>query len=428
MFFRYKQQFLHWQDVNLKSIIHNVTCKLKKDYSYEGPFFLYHKDILHQRVSYFTQIFPDSPLYFSVKSLSNISILKELRQHRQVGLDVVSGGEIHRGLQAGFDPQSMVFAGVGKTSKEIRLATEKKIKSIHVESLSELKKIIEIAQNEQKTIQIALRLNPNIDTTTHQYILTGTQETKFGIDYREIDEAIKLILSQNETTIQLTGLHVHLGSQIMETKPYQDALSFLCNFLEKNKELTIHHLSLGGGFGIDYDAVLHNDDIHEFPLEELAKALLTHNVNRYQISFEPGRFISAPIGLLICQVLYIKPKSGYQIAITNAGMSELIRPTLYRVKHRPLNITIDNPKKIKYDIVGPICETGDFLAKGVHLNCLQENDYLAITQAGAYASSMSSYYNSRPLVPEIFMDNRGYFEVIRKPQKEEDLFLNEIFI
>ena len=428
MFFRYKEKFLYWQDINLELITHDVVCKLKKHYCYEGPFFLYHKDILHQRISKFTQVFPNYPLYFAVKSLPNIGILKELRQYRHMGLDVVSGGEIHRGLQAGFDPQSMVFAGVGKTAEEIRLAIHKKIKNIHVESLSELKKIIEIAQIEQQSIDIALRLNPDIDTPTHQYILTGTQETKFGIDSREIDEVIRLILSQNETTIQLTGLHVHLGSQIMETQPYQDALSFLCNFLEKNQELNIDHLSLGGGFGIDYSAILHDDDVQEFPLEKLATAISTHKGNQYQISLEPGRFISAPTGLLICQVLYIKPKSEYQIAITNAGMSELIRPTLYHAKHRPLNIVIDSSKKIKYDVVGPICETGDFLAKGVYLNYLQENDYLAITQTGAYASSMSSNYNSRPFVPEILADNQGNFEVIRTPQTTEDMFSNEIFI
>ncbi len=427
MFFQYKHESLYWQDIKLKEITNDIVCKLQKNYEYEGAFFLYHKNILHQRVSDFIRVFPNSLFYFSVKSLSNINILKELCQYKKVGLDVVSVGEMHRGFQAGFDAERMVFSGVGKTEKEIQFAIQKRIKSIHIESLSELKKVIEISKQEKISSQIALRLNPSIDTFTHEYIATGAQDTKFGIDSRELDDALQLIIQATEQTIQLSSLHIHLGSQIFDAEPYIKALIFLNNFLEKHQYLNIHNLSLGGGFGIDYKSILLHEKINKFPLEKLSVLLAKNNKNNYKISFEPGRFISAPSGLLMCRVLYIKPKAGCHIGITNAGMSELIRPTLYQAEHRILNIVTHTQEKKKYDIVGPICETGDFFVKGASLNTLREGDYLAVTHAGAYASSMSSNYNSRPFVPEVLIDNRGNFQIIKKPQRYKELFINELF-
>ena len=426
MFFEYKHQTLYWKNLNLERLLENIRCKLEKNYEYLGPFYLYHKKILHERISLFTDVFPGYQLYFAVKSLSNIHILRELRPYRQVGLDVVSGGEIYRGIQAGFSGKQMVFAGVGKTAEEIRLAAAHGIKSIHVESLSELKKIVEISHEGAQTISVALRLNPDIAAPTHKYIETGKGDSKFGIDTKEIDEALSLLRSSER--VRLSGLHVHLGSQLMEIEPYQNAFSFLERFIKKHELFKIKTLSLGGGFGIDYERVFTNDEVREFPLAGLARSLNEHNQEGYEISFEPGRFISAPAGVLVSRVIYIKPKKDRYIAITDAGMSELIRPALYGAHHKILNVSLHTKDKKKYDIVGPICETGDFFSKGAHLYSLQENDHLVITQAGAYAASMSSHYNSRPLIPEVLAGGEDDFQIIRRPQKKEELYECEAFI
>ena len=424
MFFEYNQNTLFWEEINIGDLLQKINHHLKDEYDYEGAFFVYNKKMIIKRIFTFQEYFPKSKLYFSVKSLSNIHILENVIKELKVGLDVVSGGELLRAVRSGYSGDQIVFAGVGKTSQEIKTALQCSVKSIHVESLSELKKIEEIISSENKTAQIALRLNPNISVSTHKYIRTANEEDKFGLNEFEVSEAVRLIHDSDKLSLQ--GFHIHLGSQIMDAKPYEKAFVYLMTLLKKYSIPKPAYLSLGGGFGIDYSFVFKDQRGKLFPLESLAKSLKKLNVDSYQIDFEPGRYISAPTGILVCKVLYLKPRKKKNIAIVNAGMTEILRPALYQTRHPILNVKLHSVEKRTYDIVGPICESGDFLAKSVRLPRLNEDDALIVAYAGAYSSVMGSNYNSRPFAPEILVEDEKNFKVIRRPQKEEDIFREEL--
>lgn len=424
--FQYQQQKLHWAGADLSEVCERVEKKLLDDYDYQGPYFLYNRAVLLQRLERFQNLFPRCGIYYSVKSLSNIHILRLIKNYDRFGLDVVSGGEILRGLEAGFSGSQMVYAGVGKSHREIELGIQEGIKSFHVESLSEIAQIGKIAAALGKNAGVTLRLNPDITVNTHRYIVTGSQESKFGISQKEFATALNLLKSYDH--LALNGLQLHLGSQIKETQPYLKGLDFLKKrAAEAEKELgtPLEYLSLGGGFGIDYqrdDSA--EDSLDEFPLDELAANLEASDVN-YRVDLEPGRYISAHSGILVAKTLYIKDKKDYRIAITNAGMTELIRPALYEAYHPILPLIKKSPQKEPYDIVGPICESADFFAKKHQTYPIEEGDRIAALHAGAYGSVMSSNYNSRPFIPEVMMMENN-ITIISRPQKARELFAREL--
>jgi diaminopimelate decarboxylase len=425
MYYSYKKNHLLWHNTSLYDIQKEIEIYLKKEYNYFGPAYLYHSEIINDRIKLFSDSFPNSKFYYSVKSLSNINILKIIKSYGNFGLDVVSGGEILRGLSAGFKGSDIVYAGVGKTESEIKLGLREGLKSFHVESIPEILQIEKVAKEENLTGPVTLRLNPDISVNTHKYIVTGVEESKFGINSAEFKTALDIIGNSNH--LVLRGLQIHLGSQLLAMDVYLKGLDFLVNIAKEAEALPgtfIDYLSLGGGFGIDYNNVYSDTKSVEFPVIEFSNELKKRSNIKWQIDFEPGRFISAHSGLLLAHVLYLKNRKGNTIAITDAGMSELIRPALYDAVHQILPVEKKDTKQI-YDIVGPICESGDFFAKKYEMTGINEGDSIVIAHAGAYGSVMSSNYNSRPFVPEILITGNE-FTVIRKPQLPESIFSLEV--
>ena len=415
MFFEYKNNKLFWQNTDLEAVCFELENILEKDYRYSGAYYLYNAEILKDRLELMSRSLPNSRFYYSVKSLSNIHILKKIREHAKFGLDVVSEGEILRGIIANFKGKEMVFAGVGKKRTEIIFALEKNIKSFHVESVDELKNIAEIALSLGKKAPVGLRINPNIEADTHEYIKTGLDENKFGLSSEEFTQALEII--GESSALNLVGLQIHIGSQIKDSEPYIKALSVLTTLAKTVNERfskPLEYLSLGGGFGIDYENDPEENKLNDFPLLEIANHEI-YKSSEYKIDFEPGRFISGYTGVLITNVLYNKNKKNFSIAITDAGMNDLLRPALYQAKHPVLPLIKRSEKKSVYDIAGPICESSDYLAKKRELTEIQKKDRLAVLYSGAYGSVMSSNYNSRPLVPEFLIDNNKAI-LIRKPQ------------
>jgi len=426
MFFNYLNNQLLWKKSNLCKLTENIEKELLKDYKYIGPYFIYNQNILIDRLTKMNQLLKNNHLFYSVKSCSNIHILKIIKQFGNFGLDVVSAGEIYRGLLAGFSGDNMVFAGVGKTNAEIQYALENNIKSFHVESLEELENISNIAKSLKKNASIALRINPDISVETHEFITTAKEENKFGISEYDIEKALRSIHTSDR--LKLIGLQLHLGSQILDVDSYIDGLSFLKEkalFTEKYLNIELEYLSLGGGFGIDYDTTT-QIEVDEFSIEKLAHLLAKEEL-KWRIDFEPGRFISAYMGILLSHVQYVKKKKDFEILITDSGMTEVIRPALYGGRHPVLPLRHHSNALSTYDVVGPICESTDFFAKKIQLTEVKVKDKLALLHVGAYGSTMSSNYNSRVLVPEILIaDDDSSFQIIRTPQSKEQMLANEI--
>jgi len=354
---------------------------------------------------------------YSVKANSNLSILKALVE-KGAGLDIVSGGELFRALKAGCPDERIVYASVGKKDEEIAEAISRGILFFNVESLSELENINRIAKSLGKIVRVAIRINPDVEAKTHKYITTGKITNKFGID---LDSAYKiLLLGQKFKNLNICGLHIHIGSQITESAPFVAAIKKVSAFIEilRSKGVCLEYLNIGGGMGIIYDdeepqtAKIYADMI--LPLLENT---------RLKVIMEPGRFIIGNAGILVAKVLYIKETPKKKFIIVDAGMNDLIRPSLYSAYHNILALHKISARE-KADVVGPICESGDFLAKERVLPKFKKGDYLAVMSAGAYGFSMSSNYNSRPRAAEI-MVNGNKAEVIRKRESFEDLIRNE---
>ncbi len=432
MYYEYRDNNLFWQNTDLVEMVAHIEKELERDYSYTGPFYLYHKDILMHRMSFFQSTGPAASsgipeFFYSVKSQSNVHILKIIAENSHFGMDIVSGGELFRAKVAGISPERIVFAGVGKTFPEIRDALEYGIKSFHVESLEELEAISRIARSAGKKAGVALRINPDVSANTHAYISTGKEENKFGIPVYEFSSALEILRSSS--SLELVGLQAHIGSQIQDVIPYKKTMEILISKaaqIPEDIKKPFEYLSIGGGFGIDYEHPLVNDpDAKEFPVRSLLGYL--EGVQKefpYRIILEPGRYISAYSGLLLTHATYNKQKKDYRITITDSGMSELIRPALYQAFHPILPLVRNGRTQIPHDIVGPICETGDFFLKKYPVYPIQPGDRLAITHSGAYSASMSSNYNSRPMVPEYLLENNS-FRIIRKPQTLEEMIKGE---
>ncbi len=358
---------------------------------------------------------------YSIKANGNLTISRSLAQEG-AGCDIVSGGELYKALQAGFPSQKIVFAGPGKNEKEIEHALKEDVFMLNVESASELKLIEQIAQRMSCTARISLRINPDIDAGTHHYITTGKKENKFGIYF---DEAEKLYLNiKDSSLVKPVGIHFHLGSQITSPDPYLGTLEKILNFLEvlKEKGLNLEYMDIGGGFGISYEE-------GKLPLniEELAEQIYSLIKNSgMKLILEPGRFLVGPAGSLITKVLYKKNSGEKTFIIADAGMNDLIRPSLYEAFHqiKKLKEPYNKDSLEVVDVVGPICESGDFFAKDRKLPPIKEGEYLAIMDAGAFGFSMSSSYNARPRPPEVLIrDDRWW--IIRERETYSDLIRGE---
>ncbi|MGE5197572.1 MAG: diaminopimelate decarboxylase [Deltaproteobacteria bacterium] len=355
---------------------------------------------------------------YSVKANSNLAILKALVD-KGAGLDIVSGGELFRAMKAGCPPGKIVYASVGKTPDEIEEAVKKGILFFNVESFPELEAINRIAAKLRKTADVAVRINPDVEPKTHKFITTGKLTNKFGIDFKSAEKI--LIRCCSFPNVRIRGLHIHIGSQITESAPFVSAISKMVNFIGrlKNEGIAIEYLNIGGGLGIIYD--------REEPqtAKDFAKKILPLlEKTGLRIILEPGRFIAGNSGILVTKVLYIKSTPKKKFVIVDAGMNDLIRPALYGAYHQVLPLCSTAKALEKVDVVGPICESADFFAKGRNMPKIKDGDCLAVMGAGAYGFSMASNYNSRLRAEEIMVLGDKSF-VIRKRETRADLVRNE---
>jgi len=409
--FIYKDGELHAEDVSLLEIAkqHNTPC------------YVYSKKAIEAKYTEFNSAFTSENhlLCYAVKANSNISILNILANMGS-GFDIVSSGELFRVLKAGGDPSKVVFSGVGKRVDEMKFALEKNIKCFNVESESELAKLNMVAESMEMLAPVSLRVNPDVDAKTHPYIATGLKENKFGISF----ELAKDIFEQaaKMSNINLIGIDCHIGSQISELSPFQDALQKLLDLIDGLTRLGIQlkHVDIGGGLGITY-----KDERPPTPNQYVTAITDITSKHDLEIIIEPGRSIIGNAGVLLTKVEYLNQNPFKNFAVVDAAMNDLIRPSLYDGWHEIKSVIKDSKVKEKiYDIVGPICETGDFVGKDRTLS-LVEGDLLAIFSVGAYGFSMSSNYNSRPRAAEILVDGNKTYE-IRGRETLEDLINGEL--
>lgn len=384
------------------------------------PFYLYSHGSMTRHFRVFDTAFADVPhiICFSVKSNSNIAILK-IFVNEGGGMDVVSGGELYRALRAGADPRKVVYSGVGKRVDEIESALKAGILMFNVESSQELELINNCAGSMGKKAGIALRINPDIDPMTHPHIATGLKESKFGIDVeRSLKEYRK---AKKLEHVDIIGVDCHIGSQVTEISPFLDAVDRLKKmiFLLREEDIDIKYLDLGGGLGITYDNETPPDP------EEYAKAIIDAS-NGIGCTFilEPGRVIVGNAGILVSKVLYTKSNVDKNFIVVDAGMNDLIRPSLYDSYHNIQPVTLNDRESFLADVVGPICESGDFLARGRMLPRFNKEDLIAVMSAGAYGFTMASNYNSRPRIPEILVKGNRYY-IIREREEYSDLIRGE---
>ena len=366
------------------------------------PFYLYDIQGIREWYQFFlTATLKKARVFFAMKSNCNEWILKAL-QREGAGVDVVSGGEARRAQSCGFHPQNIVFSGVGKTREELEMAVEQKFFQIHVESFEELKRLSQICAIKNQPAKIALRITPNIDLPSHPYIKTGLSGHKFGLEESELKEILTFI-KQNETLI-LQGLSMHIGSQIFDLSPLLQACLYLKSLYQKLKQegWPLKTLDIGGGLGVNYQ----RDNLEEekIKLKDFGQALnkLFKNFEG-QLITEPGRFLVARFGILCATVEYVKKSPKKHFVILNSGMNHFLRPALYSAQHRILAFKQAQNSQ-KYDVVGPICETGDYFAKDYLLPELKSGDFLAIADTGAYGFVMANSYNLQTPVREIAFD------------------------
>lgn len=365
----------------------------------------------------------DPIICFSVKTNGNLAFLDALRREG-CSFDIVSGGELQRVIKIGADPKSVVFAGVGKSDVEINAALDAGILMFNVESAGELDRIAELATAKGTTASIAIRLNPNVDPKTHKHITTGKRENKFGVDGQKARFMAERALALD--AINLIGVHLHIGSQITQPQSHSDALDVALELIGELREKghPIQFVNVGGGYGIDYETAG-----EALPISAFAELLVPKaQAAGVRLVLEPGRFIAGNAGLLLSKVLYVKESGEKQFFITDAGMNDLIRPSLYEAYHRIWPVESDREPfdetgagLVNADVVGPICESTDFFAKDRLLPPVTPGDLLAVFSAGAYAFVMASNYNDRPKPPEVLVDGDSW-RLVRRRETYEDLF------
>ncbi|MEE9524148.1 MAG: diaminopimelate decarboxylase [Thermodesulfovibrionales bacterium] len=409
-YFNYKKGELFAEDVHIK--------KLAREYG--TPLFVYSYKTLKRHFLAYDKAFNRVPhiICFAAKANSNAAILRTFAGLGG-GADIVSGGELYRALKAGVDPKKIVYAGVGKTEDEIMFALRKGVLMFNVESDEELVEINRVAGKMKKRAPIALRVNPDIDPGTHPYIATGMKKHKFGIP---IDDALEFyMLAKKLKNIEIAGVHKHIGSQITEVDPFVDALNRIVELVERLKEngINIRYLDIGGGLGIRYD-----DEEPPMPSDLASKIIPALSGLDVTVVLEPGRSLVGNAGIFVTKVLYTKKGEGREFVIVDGGMNDLIRPTLYSAYHDILPVKKSKKKKITADIVGPVCESGDFLGKGRTIPAPDHGDLLAVMSAGAYGFTMSSNYNSRPRSAEVMVEGKKHY-LIKKRETLNDLVRGE---
>jgi len=387
---------------------------------YGTPLYIYSYNTLLRHFRAYTDAFNDYPhiICFAVKANSNSAILRLFAKNGG-GADIVSGGELHIALKAGISPRKIVYAGVGKTEEEIRFALRSKILMFNVESENELREIDRVAGIMKTRAPVALRINPDIDSETHPYIATGLRKHKFGIPIEDALENYQI--ASRLKNVNVIGIHKHIGSQITKVSPFVDALKRILILMDKliAQGVKIEYLDVGGGLGISY-----RNEEPPVP-KDLAKNLIPLLKNRrVTLIIEPGRSIVGNAGILATKTLYLKEGEDREFIIVDAGMNDLIRPSLYDAYHHILPVIKKKRKTVFADVVGPICESGDFLAKDRELKKIKQGEYLAVMSAGAYGFSMSSNYNSRPRPAEVMVKGREHF-LIRKRETYSDLIRND---
>ena len=410
-FFQYKNEQLYVEDLPVKQLAEEFGT----------PLYIYSRATLERHWHAFDSALGKHPhlICYAVKANSNIGILNVMAKLGS-GFDIVSQGELERVLAAGGDASKVVFSGVAKSRAEIMRALEVGIRCFNVESVAELHHINQIAGKMGKMAPISLRVNPDVDAHTHPYISTGLKENKFGVSVDEAREVYKLAAALPH--VKITGMDCHIGSQLTELQPFLDATDRLIRLMEQLKEdgITLKHLDLGGGLGVTY-----TDETPPHP-SDYAAALLNKlkDYEDLEIILEPGRAIAANAGILVAKVQYLKSNESRNFAITDTGMNDMIRPALYEAYMNIIEIdrTLEREKAI-YDVVGPVCETSDFLGKQREL-AIAEGDYIAQRSAGAYGASMSSNYNSRPRTAEVLVDG-DKAHLIRRRESLSELWALE---
>ena len=404
--------------------------------AYGTPLYVYSQNTIKDNFNRLSSALSDLDhhIAFAVKSNSNLSVLKLLKT---IGadFDIVSGGELFRVLKAGGTADQCTFAGVGKTREEIEYSLEQGIYSFNVESEAELRFINEIAKEKDTIAPVAVRVNPNVDAKTHKYISTGKSENKFGIDFEFIEDLYSKASSEFKN-IKLRGLQMHIGSQLTQVKPFLEAVEKVSPLVTNLKNTYgIEFFSIGGGIGIVYEEALasgkkewwdeKDPDNKPLTVEEYAEKLVPIlSPLKIKILLEPGRFMVGNAGALITKVLYKKIGTAKNFAIVDAGMGDLIRPALYQGHHEIVPLNNESEQTQVVDIVGPICESGDFFAQNRELPLLQEGDHIALLSAGAYGFVMASNYNSRAFPAEVMVSGSTH-QVVRKRQNYEDLIMGE---
>ncbi len=379
------------------------------------PFYCYSAATIERHYRVFSEAFQacDTLICYSIKANSNLSVIRTLAKLGS-GADVVSEGEIHRALAAGVEPGKIVFSGVGKTRSEMAFALGKGIFGFNVESEPELRALSEVASARGATARIAFRINPDVDAKTHAKIATGKSGHKFGIGWR--DAPSLYALARTLPGISVEGVHMHIGSQITSIEPFRSAFELLASLVEdlRREGHEISFVNLGGGLGIPY-----RWDQDEPPLPKDYAAVVRSLSNRLgaKLLFEPGRVIMGNAGILVTEVIYVKRGAEKTFVIVDAGMNDLIRPTLYDAYHDiwPVEEKLRHGHMTRADVVGPVCETGDFFAKNRELPPVSPGDLLAIMSAGAYGAVQSTSYNSRRLIPEVLVSHGDYAVVRPRP-------------
>ncbi|MFQ5803098.1 MAG: diaminopimelate decarboxylase [Candidatus Methylomirabilales bacterium] len=409
--FHYRGEDLYCEEVPITALAGKVGT----------PFYLYSHATLTRHFRVFSEAFRDIPhlVCFAAKANANLAILK-LFAIMGGGADVVSGGELFRALCAGIPPERIVFAGVGKHREEIIEALKADILMFNVESSQELRLLNQVAGEMGMVARVALRVNPDVDPKTHPYISTGLRKSKFGIDISMALEEYQI--ARTLSHIQIIGIHQHIGSQITELSPFVDSLRRTAELIEELRELSIdiRYLDMGGGLGIPY-----SDETPPHPTEMAQAVTPILKTLGCTIIFEPGRVIAGNAGILVTQVLYTKQTPTKNFVIVDAGMNDLIRPSLYDSYHaiQPVR-QHEGREQITADVVGPICESGDFLAKDRTLGMVEPGELLAVMSAGAYGFAMASNYNARPRAAEVLVKEDRHF-VIRARESYEDLIRGE---
>jgi diaminopimelate decarboxylase len=409
--FEYRNGQLHAENVAVADIAraHGTPC------------YIYSRATLERHWHAFNDAFGAQPhlVCYAVKANSNLAILN-LFARLGSGFDIVSGGELERVLRAGGDPSKVVFSGLGKKVPEIRRALEVGIRCFNIESESELDRINAVAGEMGKVASISLRVNPDVDAQTHPYISTGLKENKFGI---EIGRAEAVYLKAAAMPhLKVVGIDCHIGSQLLTLTPFMDALQRLLALAERlaTQGVQIHHLDVGGGLGVRYQ----EGQAAPSPADYMAQLFTDERLRQYEIFVEPGRAIAANAGILVTEVEFLKPSEYKNFAIVDAAMNDLIRPALYSAWQEIIPVVPRTTgETVTYDVVGPVCETGDFLGKERDLN-IQPGDFLAVRSSGAYGFTMSSNYNTRPRAVEVMVDGDAV-HVVRQRETLDDLLRGE---